>query len=250
MSVPRGRWSLAVVVLGLGGLGACGGGSNGTPHDAAADTPAGPCGAELSFTGEMIDWDSTDANFCGVAGAVWTVRGDATRTDTTPPNGRLSMCLARQTQTLIDVTPPTAGSQCPGLFNTPMNTYPMAAVAIVPEGVLVPNASFSVRAMVQSRQATMETQIGAPLDAAHGQLYVHVVGTPHAVSISAAHGATQRFDGTTWAAGATGSDVFFPNVDLSGGVVGVTIAGNAVGNGNFTLEPNKLTYMMLVVGTD
>lgn len=246
MVVPCGRRSLAVLVLGLG---ACGGG-NSTPHDAAPDTPTGPCGAELSFTGEMIDWDSTEANFCGVAGAVWTVRGDTSRTETTPPNGRLSMCLARKTQTIIDVTPPTAGSQCPALFNQPMNTYPMAAVAIIPDTVLVPNASFSVRAMVQSRQASMETQIGAALNPSDGQLYVHVVGAPHAVSISAAHGAAQKFDGTTWAAGTTGSDVFFPNVDLSGGVVGVTIAGNAVGNGNFTMEPGKLTYLMLVVGTD
>lgn len=231
------------------GLAACGSGGSGTPHDAAPDTPVGPCGAEAAFTGEMIDWDSTTANFCGVAGATWTVRGDATRTLSTPPNGRLSMCLARQTQTLIDVTPPTAGSECPGLSGTPMNTYPMPAVAIVPAAVLVPNASFSVRAMVQARQATMETQIGAPLSASDGQLYIHVVGTPHAITISAAHGTAQKFDGTTWVAGNTGSDVLFPNVDVSGGVVGVTIAGNVVGNGNFTIEPGKLTYLMMVVST-
>lgn len=231
------------------GLAACGGGSNGTPHDAAPDTPTGPCGADASFTGEMIDWDSTTANFCGVAGAVWTVRGDASRTETTPPNGRLAMCLAHQTQTVIDITPPTGGSQCPGLSSDPTNTYPMAAVAIVPSAVLVPNASFSVRAMVRGRLASMETQIGAPLAPSDGQLYVHVVGMPHAVSISAAHAAAQRFDGAQWAAGNTGSDVFFPNIDLSGGVVGVTIAGNAVGNGNFLLEPGKLTYLTLIVGT-
>ncbi len=250
MVVPRARRSLAVLVLCLGsGLGACGGGGNGTPHDAAPDTPPGPCGADASFSGELIDWDSTQANFCGVAGAIWTVRGDTSRTETTPPNGRLAMCLAHQTQTILDVTPPTAGSQCPGLFGTPMNTYPLPAVAIVPSAVLVPGASFSVRAMVQSRQASMETQIGAPLDPSDGQLYVHVVGTPHAVSISAGHAAAQRFDGTSWAAGNTGSDVFFPNVDLSGGVVGVTIAASAVGIGNYMLEPGKLTYLTLIVST-
>ncbi|HEX3761112.1 MAG TPA: hypothetical protein VHW23_20595 [Kofleriaceae bacterium] len=230
------------------GLGACGGG-NGTPHDAAPDMAPSVCGADASFAGEMIDWDSTEANFCGVAGAVWTVRGDTARTETTPPNGRLAMCLAHQTQTILDITPPAGGSQCPALFNTPMNTYPMAAVAIVPGAVLVPGASFSVRAMVQSRLTSMETQIGAPLDPSKGQLYIHVVGTPHAITISAAHGAAQRFDGSQWAAGDTGSDVLFPNVDLSGGVVGVTIAGNVVGNGNFTLEPGKLTYLMMVVNT-
>src|SRR5262249_18777186 len=97
--VPGGQRSRAGLVLGLGAaLGACGGGGNSTPHDAAPDTPAGPCGAEASFTGEMIDWDSTTASFCGVLGAVWTVRGDATRKQTTPPNGRLTMCLAHQAQ--------------------------------------------------------------------------------------------------------------------------------------------------------
>lgn len=245
MVVPR-RRSLAVLVLCLGsGLGACGGSSNSTPHDAAPDTPTGPCGADASFQGELLDWDSTSANFCGVAGATWIVRGGSTPGAPTPPNGRLALCIPHQAQTVFDVTPPTDGSQCPGLSG---QTYPLAAVAIVPATVLVPNASFSVRAMTQSRLTAMEAQVGA-LNPADAQLYVHVVGAPHAVSISAAHGATQRFDGTQWAAGATGSDVFFPNVDLSGGVVGVTIAGNAVGNGNFTLEPGKLTYMMLVVGT-
>src|SRR3954454_3773718 len=180
MSGPCARRSLAALVLGVGfgfgfGLGACGGG-DGTPHDAAPDTPPSLCGAEASLSGEMIDWDSTESAFCGVAGAVWAVRGDASRTRTTPPNGRLAMCLAHQAQTVLDVTPPTGGSQCPGLSGMPMNTYPLAAVAILPDAVLAAGATFSVRAMVQSRMDSMSTQIGAPFNLADGQLYVHVDG--------------------------------------------------------------------------
>lgn len=233
-------------MIGLGlGLAACGGG-NDTPHDAAPDVPPGMCGAEATLSGEMIDWDSTETSFCGVAGAVWTVRGDASRTRTTPPNGRLAMCLAHQTQTLLDVTPPSGGSQCPGLFGTPMNTYPLAGVAILPDAVLAAGASFSVRAMVQSRMTSMATQIGASFDPGAGQLYVHVDGAARQVSISAAHAATQRFDGTSWAAGDTGSDVFFPNVALAGGAVAVSVAGGAVGTGSFTLEAGKMTYLTVV----
>jgi hypothetical protein len=246
MSGPRARRSLAVLGLGLGlGLGACGGG-NGTPHDAAPDMPPGMCGAEATLSGEMIDWDSTETAFCGVAGAVWTVRGDASRTKTTPPNGRLAMCLAHQAQTVLDVTP-SGATHCPGLSGMPMNTYPLAAVAIIPDAVLSAGATFSVRAMMESRMASMATQIGIPsFDLGAGQLYVHVDGAARQVSISATHAATQRFDGTSWAAGDTGSDVFFPDVAIGAGPVAISVAGGAVGTGSYTLEAGKMTYLTVV----
>lgn len=239
MSGPRVRRSLAALVLCLG---ACGGG-NGTPHDAAPDMPPSMCGAEATLSGEMIDWDSTETAFCGVAGAVWTVRGDASRTKSTPPNGRLAICLAHQAQTVLDVTPPSGTSQCQGLSNM---KYTLAAVAILPDAVLAAGAMFSVRAMVESRMASMSTQIGTPFNLADGQLYVHVDGPARAVSISTRHSPTQRFDGAHWAAGDTGSDVFFPNVGIDTGPVTVSVAGGAIGTGSFTLEGGKLTYLTVV----
>ena len=208
--------------------------------------PPSMCGAEATLSGEMIDWDSTETAFCGVAGAVWTVRGDSSRKMMTPPNGRLAICLAHQAQTVLDVTPPSGGSQCPGLFGMPMNTYPLAAVAILPDAVLSAGATFSVRAMVQSRMASMATQIGAPFDSGAGQLYVHVDGAARQVSISAAHAAPQRFDGTHWTAGDTGSDVLFPNVAIGSGMVTVSVAGGAIGTGSFPLVAGKLTYLTVV----
>lgn len=238
---PRARRSLAPLVLCLG---ACGGG-NGTPHDAAPDMPPGTCGAEAKLDGEMIDWDSTESAFCGVAGAVWTVRGDASRTKSTPLNGRLEICLAHQAQTVFDVTP-SGGSGCPELMNMPMNTYPLAAVAIVPDAVLAAGAKFSVRAMMEIRMGTMSMQIGTPFNLADGQLYVHVDGPARAVSISTRHSPTQRFDGAHWAAGDTGSDVFFPNVGIDTGPVTVSVAGGAIGTGSYTLEGGKMTYLTVV----
>lgn len=248
MSGPRARRSLAVLVLGLVlGLGACGGG-DGTPHDAAPDMRPSTCGADAPLHGEMLDWDSGSAGmgFCGVLQAKWTVRGDATRAITTAQNGRVEMCLAHQAQTIIDVTPPAGASQCSGLFNMPMNTYPMQATAIVPDAVVTAGGFFSARAMIMGRIPSMETQIGHPLAADHGQLYVHVDGTARQVSISASHDATQRSDGTSWAAGDTGSDVFFPNVAIGASPVAVSVAGGAVGTGSFTLEAGKMTYLTVV----
>src|SRR5215510_2278735 len=130
----------------------------------------------------------------------------------------------------------------------PMNTYQVPGVAIASDAVVTGSAQFSfrARAMVQARVTSMFAQIGQPFATDHGQLVVHVVGTPRQVSISAGHATAQRFDGSTWAAGDSGSDVFFPNVDRSGGAVAVSMTGTTVGTGSYTLEPGKLTYLSVI----
>ena len=222
-------------------LGACGD-DGATPRDASPDTPV-MCGGVTSFTGDIVDWDSTDASFCGVFGAKWTVRSDTACTSSTPPNGRFQLQIPRQPQTLVDIAPPAAASGCPGLAGM---LYQLPGVAIASDAVIAGGGAFSARAMVAGRVTSMFTQIGQPLDTGRGQLVVHVGGTPRAVSISAGHAATQRFDGTSWAAGDTGRDVFFPNVDLSGGAVTVTMTGASVGTGSYTLEAGKLTYIAVI----
>ncbi|HEX7836889.1 MAG TPA: hypothetical protein VF469_05470 [Kofleriaceae bacterium] len=246
MSGPCARRRIAATLV-LGALGACGGGGGTTPHDASPDTPA-VCSGATAFTGDIVDWDSTEARFCGVYSAKWTVRSDTACTSTTAPNGRFQLQIPHQAQTVVDVAPPAAGSECPGLSGTPMNTYQLAGVAIASDAVVAGSAPFSFRgrAMVQARIASMFVQIGQPFAADHGQLVVHVIGTPRQVSISAAHAMAQRFDGATWAAGDIGSDVFFPNVDLSGGAVTVSMTGASVGTGSYTLEPAKLTYLSVI----
>lgn len=234
----------------LGALAACGGGG-GKPSDAGADTPIDTpvtCGGVTAFTGDIVDWDSTEASFCGVFGAKWTVRADPACTATTAPNGRFQLQIPHQAQTSVDITPPAAASPCPGLSGTPMNTYQLPGVAIASDAVISAGAPFSfrARAMVQARVATLFAQIGQPLATDHGQLVVHVIGTARPVALSAAHAATQRFDGTGWAAGDTGSDVFFPNVDLGGGAVTVSMTGASIGTGSYALDPGKLTYLSVI----
>lgn len=178
--------------------------------------------------------------------ATWSVRGDTARTSTTAPNGRFQLCIPHQAQTIVDIVPPSAGSECPGLSGTPMNTYLLHGVAIASDAVIAAGGAYSARAMVEARALTLATEIGEPLAADHGQLLVHVDGTPRAVSISAGHAATQRFDGTAWAAGDTGRDVFFPNVVLSAGTVTVAMTGATVGTGSYPVEPGKLTYLSVI----
>lgn len=222
-------------------LGGCGD-DGGAPHDASPDTTA-MCGGVTPFTGDIVDWDSTETGFCGVFGARWTVRSDAACVSTTPPNGRFQLQIPRQAQTVVDIAPPAAASGCPGLSGM---LYQLPGVAIASDAVITAGGLFSARAMAQGRVTSMFAQVGQPLATDRGQLVVHVTGTPRAVAISAAHAATQRFDGTTWVAGDTGRDVFFPNIDLSGGAVTVTMTGASVGTGSYTLEPGKLTYLAVV----
>src|SRR5476649_358102 len=103
------RISLLSVLL----LHACG--DDGGKH---VDAPA----AQLELQGEIVDWDETDATFCGVKGAKLTVRTDTTLTETTPPNGRIDMMVPGDASVQIDVVPPTTMSECAtgiGLYTLP-----------------------------------------------------------------------------------------------------------------------------------
>lgn len=238
-------------MVSLLGLGGCGGGG-GSPRDAPPDVVSA-CGSEAAFAGENIDWDSSDARFCGVAGATWTVRGDPGRTTATPPNGRVELCLARQaqttTQTTIDIAPPAASSGCLGADGTP---YPRRGVAIASEAVIAAGGAFSARSMTRAREAAMFALIGggsASYDAARAQLVVHVDGAPHAVSLSVAHAAALQRTGDTWAAAPdpdapVGSDVWFPNV--APGALQISVAGGATGPSSLSLEPDAFTYVAVI----
>jgi len=244
MPAPPTRSAALAAAAAVAALAACSDGG-GTSHDASIDTPPGTCGADATFTGEIVDWDSTSAAFCGVFGATFTVRGDAARKSMTAPNGRFSLCVPAQGQTIVEIAPPTAASECPGLSGDAMNKYMLGGIAIASQAVLAAGGAYSARAMVEPRLVTMGTQIGAALDENLGQLVVHIDGTPRAVSISAAHDATQRFTGTKWEEGDTGSDVFFPNVAV--GPATITVAGGAIGTGSYMIDRGVMTYLTVAV---
>ena len=208
-------------------------GSPTTVPDAAA---AGPCGDKLSFQGELVDWDSTDAQFCGIFGANVQVHGDPSTAKATPPNGRIEMCVAQAPTTLIDVTPPTDASQCAN----PSSTYDIPGVIVADQAVLASGALASARAFTIARAPAFA------YDATKAQLFVHVDGTPSAVSITGTHDASQVFDGATWAPGSTGANVFVPNVDPTAGTTDVSLADGGLGTGSVPIAAGTFTYVTLV----
>ena len=216
---------------------ACGGGGE-TPRDASPDTLTDSmCGTGMFFTGDLIDWDSTESRFCGVFNSSLTVRGQSSPADMSNPNGRFELCVPRQAAAAVDVLHGSNQSQC----TTPRDVYPVRAVLVAEQAVIDAGGRFSARVMTQNRQNEMFTLVGTAYSAAKAQLVVHVDGPQRQISISAAHDTTQKFDGAAWAAGDTGTDVFFPNV--TPGSTQVTVTGPSVGATTLTLEAGAYTYL-------
>ena len=223
---------------------ACGN-SPGKATDAAA-TGDGACAGEDFFTGEIVDWDSTDAAFCGVLGATLMVHGDSSRTASTAqhPNGRFQMCLASADQTEVDITPPTATSECAPTIGT----YQLAGMAMATHAVIATGDLYSTRMIGMNRVMPFFSGLGITLDDTKAIVFVHVEGTPASILSSAAHDSPIAFDGTTWAAGDTGVDVVFANSDVSGpstSTIGFT-DGSGIGGGTFPLTAHTFTYVTLV----
>jgi hypothetical protein len=109
---------LAALVIALVALSGCGDSSvdadaADNEPDASVDAPvdapgpdAGPCGDRFVFTGAYVDWDSTDAEFRGVASAAVTEAADPGNTAITAPNGRATLCLRTDAVSVIDFEHP------------------------------------------------------------------------------------------------------------------------------------------------
>ena len=209
-------------------------------HPGGPDAPHGDtgvdsrCGADLFYTGEYVDWDSNDTQFLGIFNAAWSVEGDATRISHTAPNGRFELCLAHANGTLVDATPDvTAGS----------NKDYLPGVVVVEQAVVASGVITSTRSFTSARRDTLFQQIGEAYDSTKGQLFVHLTNTTATLSISGAHAATQAYTNPTWAAGDTGTYVFFPNITLAGGTVTLTASTPVSGAGTIPLTAGKLTYV-------
>ena len=241
-----------IAACGLAALAAChsstassrDGGPPGPDDGPAAlvDAYAGPCGTRFyQFTGTFLDWDSTTSAPCPITGSKWTIYFD-NRYATTDATGSFAICVAPNDPRL-DVTPPASATTCaaaPGMYTLP-------GIAIATRAVVDGGGAFVARAMTAPRVASFFAQIGSSFDSSRGDLLVHVAGTPHAVAISSPHDQVQAFDGTSWQPGATGADVFFPNIDLSGGdTTDVDVSGGAQGTGAVPLAPGTITYMAVL----
>ncbi|HEV7558915.1 MAG TPA: hypothetical protein VGO00_25760 [Kofleriaceae bacterium] len=218
--------SIAIAAL-IGCNGACGGGGGG-------GVDAGP----VSFMAEYVDWDSSSTGaFCGIFKATWTSHDDTAVTVTTNPNGRVTLNLPSAPQMRIDITPPTGGSEC----TTPTGQlYNIPGIAIVDRAVNDAGGEYSTRSL----STTRATAFG--YNPAKAQVMVHVDGTPGSVSLTGSHDATQAFDGSAWAAGDTGVNVFFPNVDPSSGNESVGTSGSAIGTGSIPVVAGTFTYLSII----
>ncbi len=232
------RFGLVACIV-AAGCGGCGGGG-GTAADASVDQDNGSCGDTLRFTGEYVDWDD-DASFCGILEALFQVQGDGAM-DTTAPNGRFDLCVpSGNATTLLDITPPTAMSQC----TTPPAGYTVPGIAVANKAVILAGGLFRGSNFTTVRQQSFFQDAGLTFDPAKAQVFVHVEGTPRAVAITAGHAATQAVT-TTWAAGDTGKSVFFPNVDVGGGTTMLSVTGGAIGTGSIPLVAGTITNVTVI----
>ena len=196
-----------------------------------ADTTTCP-GAEF-LTGAYVDWDSTDANFHGVAFASWVL---GSQTDMTAPNGRVQLCIPTTGRSLVTVTSKSGDAHLNGHF--------IADAAVFADGRV-----FDARGITATRAAQFFTDnaIGT-YDPGKGLLLVHESGTPVALTLS---GATAQAmlsspDGVTWTAGSsTGKFVLFTNISVTGTP---HLAGPATGAGDIPIVNGEIT-MTSVIGS-
>lgn len=232
------RASLALVVM----LAACGDDAGSADASFTIDIDNASCGDQLHFTGEYVDWD-TDVSFCGIGDATVEVEGDGA-TDTTAPNGRFDLCIPRTSPTTkLIVTQPPNMSMC----SNPPSMYGIQAILFAKHDVILAGGFFSARAFTTARQDTLFQSVGVPFDATKAQVFVHVNGTPHAVSLAANHATAQAIMTTTWGAGNVGKNVFFPNVDVGGGTTVLTVEGGAIGTGTIPLIAGTITNVSVLV---
>lgn len=204
--------------------------------DATVD--AGRCGADYFLTGDLVDWDSTEANFRGVFPAVFSVEGEPARMDQTSPNGRFELCIVAAARTRLNVDAPGAG-----------DTGYVDAILIADKSVTDAIGFVSTRSFRNARAAEFFTQqgIAGGYDATKAQLLVQTVGTPRAVTIDRVASPVALDANNVWAAGAAGSEVLFPNLDPATATVNVGSSGTVLGAGAVPLVAGKLTFVTLVL---
>jgi hypothetical protein len=210
------RFYLAFVVFA-----ACG-------HDGGTtvDAPPDPCMPDMQVTGEYIDWDSTEAAFHGIFGAQFALRGDATRTASTAPNGRFILCVPAA-DGLIDITPMAGSDYVPGTL--------VVNKAVVQSGAMLSLRSFkaTTRGLDFGYQATQ------------AQVFVHVDGGSRSASTTAPPTVMKHFDNGTWVDGASGTDIYLGGITPTA-MTALDVPNSAKGAGSIPLAAGSFTYVNVV----
>jgi hypothetical protein len=216
-------------MLALLGSTACGDDGGVDAADAAVDAAAadaapdaGPdafvrCPGAVLFTGDYLDWDSSDAMFKGVFDATVTDTNTA-MTAQTAPNGRWELCVTAATEVAATV-----------VQSDYLPVRVTAAAEVITAGAV------STRGLKPARADTLFSGFGFARDTADAQVLIEVRSHP---SLQPVVGATVALTGATpegsygvdlaWAlqsATTTGASgyMFFANVPVGGGSTPLTV---------------------------
>lgn len=194
--------------------------------DAATDAGATGCDGTNNYTGELIDFDSTDTAFLGVVDAQFSVRGDPDCTATTAPNGRFILRLP-DTGGMTDIDAP--------------GDYVDAVAAVSPQQFFNGGATFSYRNFTTTRAMALYDSLGQTFDTSKAHVLVNQSVDLETFSLAATHDAVVgSTDGSTWAAADNTRYILFTNVDVGSGMT--TLTGTATGASDLPLEAGKLVF--------
>jgi hypothetical protein len=193
---------------------------------ATADAANTDCSGNNPYTGELIDFDSTEADFLGVFDAHFSVRGEADCTADTAPNGRFILSL------------PDSG----GITDIDAPTGYLDGIAVVkPQQFLNGGATFSYRDLTTTRATELYTLFSETFDPTKAHVVVNQTADHEGFTLLATHGiVVGSADGSAWAEGDSATYILFTNVDVGTGMT--TLTGTATGNSEIPLEAGKITY--------
>jgi hypothetical protein len=222
---------------------ACSGcpGGGGTPKDATdADddvADAGPdapidafvrCPGQTFFTGDYVDWDSSESSFLGIFEAEVYDHAEPATVDLTAPNGRAELCVAATGERQISFV---HDSYIPMVF-----TMDQEAAAAGP---------FSARGLTPTQAATLFAGLGATANADAALVVVEILHFPGgepvigaSIALGNAHDGAYRKDvNGDWINDSTttdGPEVMFLNVT---GAAEVDGDGGTYGNTTLIVTP-------------
>jgi len=201
------------------------------PSDAAVPDDVAPC-TTPNVSGELVDWDSTTANFRGIPGAQLSVAGESPG-PATPPNGRWELCATGDPIELVVEAPAT---------------YLDASVHV--EAAALGGRALTLRSLTRERAETFYAERSLTFDPARAHVLVFLAGDRFDLSLDRTHDAVQAANddstpGTyVWSAGIAGRYVLFPNVAVDQPTG--TLGGDPSGPHAVPLTAGKLTIAALL----
>jgi len=197
------------------------------PTDAA---PVDPCAPEMTFTGELLDWDSGGSvGFLGVKGATVVIPTDTTKQDVTAPNGRWELCVAPKDD-VAEMFPATGSDYIKGRI-------------VVWKNIQAGVPTLSLRTFKTARAADFG------FDATQAHVFVHVLGGERTVAMTSAFTpqTMQTFANGAWTAGNTGTDLYFGNINpLVSGDASISVSGGDwTGPTTFPIAMGEFTFVTI-----